>query len=132
MSYSHAQGSTPALSVIGCVLGLDIPDGNEGLDLRLTTCKAALAGSAPAGRDARVAEPGTGDDPEVLEWYMPNKTKPDPRPLFTPSTLPESGVPDPLVTFIEDALLAIANRQDEEKIPEPSDSPGDGIPVNHP
>jgi hypothetical protein len=63
---------------------------------------------------------------------MPNKTKPDPRPLFTPSTLPESGVPDPLVTFIEDALLAIANRQDEEKIPEPSESPEDGIPVNHP
>jgi hypothetical protein len=55
----------------------------------------------------------------VLEWHMPNTTKPDPRPLFTPSTLPEPGVPDPLVTYIEDALLAIANRQDEAEIPEP-------------
>ena len=77
-------------------------------------------------------EPGTTDDPVGLEWYMPNTRKPDPRPLFTPSTLPEPGAPDPVVTFIEDALLAIANRQDEEKIPEPSESPEDGIPVNHP
>jgi hypothetical protein len=29
-------------------------------------------------------------------------------------------VPDPVVTFIEDALLAIANRRDEVEIPEPS------------
>ena len=50
---------------------------------------------------------------------MPNTTKPDPRPLFTPSTLPSAGVPDPVVTFIEDALLAIAKRQDEAGIPEP-------------
>ena len=56
----------------------------------------------------------------VLEWHMPNTTKPDPRPLFTPSTLPEPGVPDPLVTFIEEALVAIANRQDEADTPEPS------------
>jgi hypothetical protein len=51
---------------------------------------------------------------------MPNPTKPDPRPLFTPSTLPQPGAPDPVVTFIEAALLAIANRQDEAEIPEPS------------
>jgi hypothetical protein len=51
---------------------------------------------------------------------MPNTTKPGPRPLFTPSTLPQPGGPDPLVTFIEDALLAIANRQDEAEIPEPT------------
>jgi hypothetical protein len=50
---------------------------------------------------------------------MPNTTNPAPRPLFTPSTLPDPGAPDPVVTFIEDALLAIANRQDA-KIPEPS------------
>jgi len=50
---------------------------------------------------------------------MPNTTKPDPRPLFTPSTLPQPAAPDPLVTFIEDALLAIANRQDDARIPEP-------------
>jgi hypothetical protein len=56
----------------------------------------------------------------VLDWYMPNPAKPDPRPLFTPSTLPDPGVPDPLVTFIEDALLAIANRQDEAAVPERS------------
>jgi hypothetical protein len=65
------------------------------------------------------AEPGTADDPVVLHYYMPNTTKPVARPLFTPSTLPEPGAPDPVVTFIEDALLAIANRQDVE-IPEPS------------
>jgi hypothetical protein len=64
-------------------------------------------------------EPGTADDPVVLDWHMPNTTKPAPRPLFTPSTLPEPVAPGPVVTFIEDALLAIANRQDAE-IPEPS------------
>jgi len=68
---------------------------------------------------AAEAEPGTTDDPTVLDWYMPNTTKPAPRPLFTPSTLPEPVAPDPVVTFIEDALLAIANRQDAET-PEPS------------
>lgn len=56
----------------------------------------------------------------VLHYHMPTTTKPDPRPPFTPSTLPQSGVPDPLVAFIEDALLAIANRQDEAETPEPS------------
>ena len=50
---------------------------------------------------------------------MPNTTKPDPRPLFTPSTLPQPAAPDPLVAFIEDALLAIANRQDDARIPGP-------------
>ena len=65
------------------------------------------------------AQPGTAVEPVVLAWYMPNTRKPDPRPLFTPSTLPQPGAPDPVVTFIEDALLAIANRQDEADIPEP-------------
>jgi hypothetical protein len=51
---------------------------------------------------------------------MTNTRRPDPRPLFTPSTLPQPGVPDPLVTFIEEALVAIANRQDEADTPEPS------------
>jgi len=51
---------------------------------------------------------------------MTNTTKPDPRPLFTPSTLPGPGAPDPVVTFIEEALLAIANSQEEAEIPEPS------------
>ena len=50
---------------------------------------------------------------------MTNTTKPEPRPLFTPSTLPQTEVPDPLVTFIEQALLAIANRQAEPSIPVP-------------
>jgi hypothetical protein len=50
---------------------------------------------------------------------MPNTSKSDPRPLFTPSTLPEPGPPDPVLTFIENALLAIANRQDEAELPEP-------------
>ena len=60
-------------------------------------------------------------EPLVLGCYMPNTTKPDPRPLFTPSTLPQPAAPDPVVAFIEDALLAIANRQDEAPIPTPSD-----------
>ena len=51
---------------------------------------------------------------------MTNTTKPDPRPLFTPSTLPQPAAPDPVVAFIEEALLIIANRQDESQIPEPS------------
>jgi hypothetical protein len=50
---------------------------------------------------------------------MTNTRKRDPRPLFTPSTLPQPGAPDPVVTFIEGALLAIANRRDEPEIPEP-------------
>jgi len=49
---------------------------------------------------------------------MTNTSKPDPRPLFTPSTVPPPNAPDPLVAFIEDALLAIANRQDTAEIPE--------------
>jgi hypothetical protein len=50
---------------------------------------------------------------------MPNTTKLDPRPLFTPSTLPEPAAPDPVVAFIEDALLTIANPQNEVRVPEP-------------
>ena len=46
---------------------------------------------------------------------MNDKTKPEPRPLFTPSTLPQPDVPDPVVMAIEAALLAIANRQEEER-----------------
>ena len=48
---------------------------------------------------------------------MSKPTKPDPRPLFTPSTLPQPDAPDPVVTFIEEALLAIANRQDDQANP---------------
>jgi hypothetical protein len=51
---------------------------------------------------------------------MPKTTEPDPRPLFTPSTLPEPSAPDALAAFIEDALIAIANRQDKARIPAPS------------
>jgi hypothetical protein len=50
---------------------------------------------------------------------MPNTTKAEPRPLFTPSTLPPTEVPDPLLTFIEEAMLAIANRQEKPSIPVP-------------
>ena len=53
---------------------------------------------------------------------MPN-TRPDPRPLFTPSTLPQPDAPDSLAAFIEDALLTIANRQDPAQIPGPSVEP---------
>jgi hypothetical protein len=48
---------------------------------------------------------------------MSKPTKPDPRPLFTPSTLPQPDAPDPVVAFIEEALLAIANRQNDEANP---------------
>lgn len=46
---------------------------------------------------------------------MNKPTKPDPRPLFTPSTLPQPDAPDPVVAFIEEALLAIANRDDDDE-----------------
>jgi hypothetical protein len=62
---------------------------------------------------------GTFLGPSGLNWHMPNTTKAEPRPLFTPSTLPQTEVPDPLVTFIEQAMLAIANRQEEPSIPVP-------------
>jgi hypothetical protein len=50
---------------------------------------------------------------------MPNMTKPNLRLLLTPSTLPQPDAPDPVVVFIETAMLAIANRQDEARIPAP-------------
>ncbi len=53
----------------------------------------------------------------LLVWYMTNTSKPEPRPLFTPSTLPEPSVPDPVVMAIEAALLEIAKRQDEARKP---------------
>lgn len=54
----------------------------------------------------------------VLGSGMPNTPKPVSPPLFTPSTLPQPAALDPVVAFIEDALLAIANRQDEPQIPD--------------
>jgi hypothetical protein len=45
---------------------------------------------------------------------------PKPRPLFTPSTLPQPSAPDPVVLAIEAALLAIANRQEEERTRKPA------------
>lgn len=62
--------------------------------------------------------------PELPAWLwryvgMPNPS-PVTRPLFTPSTLPLPAAPDPVVVFIEEALLAIANRQDQARIPQPS------------
>lgn len=50
---------------------------------------------------------------------MTKPSRPDPRPLFTPSTLPQPTAPDPVVAFIEDALIAIANRQDADSSPAP-------------
>ncbi|HEV7366027.1 MAG TPA: hypothetical protein VGN76_09305 [Gemmatimonadales bacterium] len=52
---------------------------------------------------------------------MSKTPKPDSLPLFTPSTLPQPAAVDPVVAFIEDALLAIANRQDEPQIPAPAE-----------
>jgi hypothetical protein len=51
----------------------------------------------------------------LLNGYMSDTIKPEPRPLFTPSTLPQPGAPDPVVIYIEEALLAIANRQEAER-----------------
>jgi hypothetical protein len=56
----------------------------------------------------------------VLGSHMTDTTKPRSRPIFTPSTLPQPTAPDPVVAFIEDALLEIANRQEEDRIPAPS------------
>lgn len=50
---------------------------------------------------------------------MTNTTKPAPRPVFTPATVPGLDAPGPLVAFIEDALRAIANRQEGEHLPVP-------------
>ena len=50
---------------------------------------------------------------------MPNTPKSASPPLFTPSTLPQPAEPGPVATFIEDALIAIANRRDEAKTPSP-------------
>jgi hypothetical protein len=55
-----------------------------------------------------------------LDCYMTKPTKPEPRPLFTPSTLPKPSAPDPVVVAIEDALLAIANRQEATRAPKPA------------
>ena len=56
----------------------------------------------------------------VLGSHMTDTTKPKSRPIFTPSTLPKPTAPDPVVAFIEEALLEIANRQEEERVPVPS------------
>jgi hypothetical protein len=53
----------------------------------------------------------------VLGSGMSNTAKPNLLPLFTPSTLPQPAALDPVVAFIEDALLAIANRPDGPQIP---------------
>jgi hypothetical protein len=58
--------------------------------------------------------------PLLLNYSMTKPSKSQPRPLFTPSTLPQPDVPDPVVVFIEDALLAIANRQDEARARKPA------------
>jgi hypothetical protein len=62
---------------------------------------------------------GTFLGPSGLSSHMSNTTKAEPLPLFTPSTLPQTEVPDPLVTFIEQAMLAIANRQEAPSIQVP-------------
>ena len=59
---------------------------------------------------------GTAAQPLLLNYHMTDKIKPEPRPLFTPSTLPQPSAPDPVVLAIEAALLAIANRQEEARI----------------
>ncbi len=53
--------------------------------------------------------------PLLLLCHMTDKTKTEPRPLFTPSTLPQASAPDPVVMAIEAALLEIANRQEEAR-----------------
>ena len=55
--------------------------------------------------------------PLLLKCRMTDTNKPEPRPLFTPSTLPQPSAPDPVVTAIEAALLEIANRQEEARKP---------------
>jgi hypothetical protein len=88
-------------------------------EFRISCSCMRRLGRGPAAMSAPT-EHGIAVEPVVLCFHMPKTPKPDTRPLFTPSTLPQPDAPDPVVTFIEEALLAIANRQDEEKIPEPS------------
>jgi hypothetical protein len=71
------------------------------------------------GRDRALAVPVTVTRPVVLSCGMPKTSRPDSPPLFTPSTLPQPAEPDPVIAFIEDALIAIANRRDEAKVPSP-------------
>ena len=56
----------------------------------------------------------------LLDYRMTDTPKPEPRALFTPSTLPQASSPDPVVLAIEAALLAIANRQEEERTRKPA------------
>jgi hypothetical protein len=58
--------------------------------------------------------------PLLLDFRMTDTTKPEPRPVFTPSTLPQPSAPDPVVLAIEAALLAIAERQEQERITKPA------------
>jgi hypothetical protein len=67
-----------------------------------------------------MVQPETAVQPLLLNLHMTDTPKPDPRPLFTPSTLPQPDVPDPVVMAIEAALLAIANRQEEERRRKPA------------
>jgi hypothetical protein len=69
----------------------------------------------------RLAVPGMVTSRMVLGCGMTNTPKPASPPLFTPSTLPQPAAVDPVVAFIEDALLTIANRQDEPQPPAPSE-----------
>ncbi len=57
--------------------------------------------------------------PLLLISSMTKTNEPEPRPRFTPSTLPQPRVPDPVVVAIEDALLAIADRQDKARTTKP-------------
>jgi hypothetical protein len=58
--------------------------------------------------------------PLLLNCPMTDPAKPQPRSPFTPSTLPQPSAPDPVVLAIEAALLAIANRQEEERRGKPA------------
>jgi hypothetical protein len=78
-------------------------------------------GADSGGKDVKnEVRPGTAVRPLLLNYHMTDTPKPDPRPLFTPSTLPQPSAPDPVVLAIEAALLAIANRQEEERTRKPA------------
>jgi hypothetical protein len=115
---SHMLARSIAAAVPSTSAGRSVPTSGRAAR-RWRSAEQCGLGRGPAAMPAH-ADHVTPTDPVVLDSYMPHTTKPNPRPLFTPSTLPESGTPDPIVTFIENALLAIANRQDEADIPEPS------------
>src|SRR5688572_33460126 len=62
----------------------------------------------PQSRDETMVQP------LLLLCHMTDTAKTEPRPLFTPSTLPQASAPDPVVLAIEAALRSEERRVGKE------------------